>query len=101
MLHLVVCSAILDVCEVENSGPSAHHQFLPDGCYSIIVHISGLHIMLAGYQPRLQQVLVETIPQSSQGHMFWRRGGNCVIRLCNAGVLEYCQLALLIVPQNF
>ena len=67
VLHLVVRLAILQVGEVDQSIGRSLHQASVYSVQSIVEHVTSLHIVLAGHQPRLEQVLIETVPQSSQG----------------------------------
>ena len=67
VLHLAIWSAILHVSDVGEPRGSVLHQFVHNGGHRLKVHIPGFHIMLAGHQPRLEQVFIEAVPQSPQG----------------------------------
>lgn len=65
MLHLPICSAILHVSEVGELVVCLAHQVPFNGCQGIVVHVSGFHVVFACHEPRLEEVLIETVSQSS------------------------------------
>lgn len=63
MLHLVVWLAVLQVCKVGHVVSGLTKQLMIHSRQGVVEHVSGLHIMFGGHQPRLEQVLVETVSQ--------------------------------------
>lgn len=65
VLHLVVWSIVLQVCKINSFVTCPTYKMVVDGRESAVEHVPGFHIMLAGHQPRFQQILIKTITQSS------------------------------------
>lgn len=42
---------------------------LDDGLHGVVIHLAGFLVLVAGLDPRLQQVLVEAVPEGAQGHV--------------------------------
>ncbi len=66
MLHFVVRFSILEISEIDESVGGSLDQVLINRIQSIIEHVSSIYILLVGHQPRLEQILVETVSQSTQ-----------------------------------
>lgn len=76
MIHLVLKPVEFTLCEVGKAGDTLHNETVGDGSDGVHVHVSCHLILPARLDVRLDQVLVETVPQGSYRRMAYREGSN-------------------------
>ena len=74
VLHLVVRAPILQVSEVHGFVWCPTEKLPINSWQGGVEHVSSLHILFAGNQPRLEQVLVKAVPQCPDRYVPWSKG---------------------------
>lgn len=69
MVHLVLQPVKLHVRHVRKAARACSDHVLDDGLHGVVVHLAGFLVLVARLDPRLQQVLVEAVPEGAQRHV--------------------------------